>query len=141
MEMTKSKITQIVIGVLSLALLVLSVLGLGGIIDTGIAQWLLAVLIVSFGFSIIEVIMYFVFTKRDIIEMIGKWLVIFFGVIILAINTVVVVLNATTIFADILATTGWFALMFVVLGYILCAAMVAYLIFANKEEKEEKEAK
>jgi len=138
MEMTKSKITQIVIGGLSLALLVLSILCLGGIFETGIAQWLLAILIVAFGFSLLEVVVYFVFTKRDIIEMICKWLVIFFGVVILAINTVVVVLNATTMFTNFLAITGWFALMFVVLGYILCATMIMYLVFADKEEKEAK---
>lgn len=134
MEMTKSKITQIVIGGLSLVMLVLSFLAFG-IFETGIDQWILAVLIVSFGFSVIEVVVYFVFTNREILEMICKWLVIFFGVIILVINTVALIVGFTTIFTNFLAMTGWLALLFIVLTYVLCAAMIAYIIFSDKEAK------
>jgi len=134
MEMTKSKITQIVIGGLSLVMLILSFLAFG-IFETGIDQWILAVLIVSFGFSVIEVVVYFVFTNREILEMICKWLVIFFGVIILVINTVALIVGFTTIFTNFLAMTGWLALLFIVLTYVLCAAMIAYIIFSDKEAK------
>lgn len=133
MEMTKSRITQIVIGGLSLIMLVLCCLGF--VFETGIDGWILAVLIVAFGFSIIEVVLYFLFTNRDLLEMICKWLVIFFGVIILVINTVALIISAATIFADFLALSGWFALLLIVLTYALCAAMIAYLIFADQDAK------
>ncbi len=140
MEMTKGRITQIVIGGLALIQLVMSILFLGGIIQTGIAQWVLAILLVCFGFIIIEVMAYFLFTKKDILEMICKWLIIFFGVIVLVMNTVLMIMNAATIFTNFLALTGWLALVFILLTYALCAAMIAYLVIASKEERTEVES-
>lgn len=138
MEMTKSKILQIVIGSVSLVMLVLSILGIGGILPVTTADWnlgvvCLAIVLVGFGFIMVEVILYFLLAKSDVMALICKWILIFFGVIVLVINTVIFATMAPIIFGAF--GTFWFSFVYALLTYALCGVIIAYLVISGKEEK------
>ncbi len=138
MEMTKSRILQIVMGGVSLVMLVLGILIIGQIIPAFESLWAWGIIIVCFGFIIVEVLLYFL-VHSDIMSTICKWLLIFFGVILLVINTVVLCVEATSMFADFGAISGWFAFIMVLINYAICAMIIAYLVLADKEYKVLKE--
>ena len=59
MNMTKSKILQIVMGGVSLVMLVLGILIIGQIIPAFESAWAWGILVICFGFIIVEVLLYF----------------------------------------------------------------------------------
>ena len=141
MNITKSTLLQILMAGCSGLMLVLSILCVGKIIP--IAEnslWVWGVLTICFGFVLIEAIVYFVFGKNDVLQMVCKWLVVLFGVILLIMTIVLLAVSASTMFADFGALTGWLQFVFVLIAFAICAMMIAYLIVADKDQKQARQA-
>mgnify|MGYP006972555341 CR=1 FL=1 len=140
MKMSKSMVMQIVMGSISLVMLVLSILCVGKIIPTaGQTQWAWGVMVISTGFVLVQVLVYFLLGKTEVMGLICKWLVVLFGVIILVINILILVLSASTIFQDF--ASGWLQFVLVLINFALCAVMITYLVMSDKEQKLAKQEK
>ncbi|MBR1925434.1 MAG: hypothetical protein IJ837_01090 [Clostridia bacterium] len=138
MEVVKNKLYHLVLGCMALVMLVLGILLVGGIIPSSVPSWVWAITLICCGISLVEMIIYFMFSNSEISLLLCKWLNLFLGIILLIVNFAGLCLAEDEMFSNFGAVSGWLSFVFVLFNVIQFVFMFAYFIFAVKAESEEK---